>query len=241
VARLRVHRAPRVAVLATGDELVPPGRPLGPGQIYETNSVTLRTLVGAAGAHVVDLGTARDDPADIERRVRRGLSEADVLLVAGGVSVGEHDHVKGALDRAGVEELFWRVRIKPGKPLFAGRVDDGGAGRWAFGLPGNPLSGVVSFLVFVEPLLRRLAGESDARERRTRVRTTHEIRPEDGRTTYLTATLAPAADGGLPEATPTEQQGSAMTLALARADAFIVAPDTLPAVPAGGVVDALVL
>jgi molybdopterin molybdotransferase len=226
-----------VAVLATGDELLPPGAPLQPGHIYETSGVTLRTLARRAGADILDLGTAPDDPGEITARIRRGLDEADVLLVAGGVSVGEHDHVKGALDAAGVEELFWRVRVKPGKPLFAGTT---AAGSWAFGLPGNPLSGVVSFLVFVEPLLRRMQGEADAAERRTPVRTTKEIRPEDGRTTYLTATLATGPDGVL-EATPTEQQGSAMTLALARADAFIVAPDAAPAVPAGGTVDALVL
>jgi molybdopterin molybdotransferase len=237
VPTLRAVRRPRVAILATGDELVPPGRPLGPGQIHETNSVTLRALAARSGAKVLDLGTAPDDPVEIEARVRRGLTEADVLLVAGGVSVGEHDHVKGALDRAGVEELFWRVRVKPGKPLFCGRTAQG---AWAFGLPGNPLSGVVGFLVFVEPLLRRMAGEADAAEARVKVRTTRDIAPEDGRTTYLTATLAPGADG-IPEATPTEQQGSAMTLALARADAFVIAPDTAPAVPAGGLVDALLL
>jgi molybdopterin molybdotransferase len=237
IAELAVVRRPRVAILATGDELVPAGRPLGPGQIHETNSVTLRALAARAGADVLELGTAPDDAAEIEARVRRGLAEADVLLVAGGVSVGEHDHVKGALDRAGVEELFWRVRVKPGKPLFCGVTPEGG---WAFGLPGNPLSGVVGFLVFVEPLLRRMAGDPDAAEARIRVRTTREIAPEDGRTTYLTATLAPGPDG-VPEATPTEAQGSAMTLALARADAFVIAPDTAPAIPAGGMVDALPL
>jgi molybdopterin molybdotransferase len=237
IGAVTVHRRPRVAILATGDELVEPGDALGPGQIYETNTVALRTLVERAGAEAVDLGIAPDDLDEIEKRIANGLTACDVLLVAGGVSVGEHDHVKGALDRAGVEELFWRVRVKPGKPLFCGTTVDG---TWAFGLPGNPLSGVVGFLAFVAPLLRRMAGEADAVEPRVQVRTTAEIQPVDGRTTYLTATLARGADG-IYDATPTEAQGSAMTLALAHADAFIVAPHSAPSVPAGGLVDALLL
>ena len=232
LAEVAVHRPPRVAVLLTGDELVPPGRPLGPGQIHETSGVTLRAFALRAGAEVIDLGTAPDDPGRIGAGVARGIREADVLLVTGGVSVGEHDHVKGALAAAGVEELFWRVRVKPGKPLFCGRTPEG---RWAFGLPGNPLSGIVSFLVFVEPLLRRMQGERDAVPRTVRATVSTPVSPSDGRTTYLTATLR---DG---VATPTSQQGSAMTLALARADGFVIAPEGGGEIPAGAQVDVLPL
>ena len=234
LATVPVHRPARVAVLLTGDELVPSGRPLGPGQIHETSGVTLRSLVRRAGAEPIDLGVAPDDAGAIANRIQLGLHRADVLLVAGGVSVGEHDHVKGALADAGVEELFWRVKVKPGKPLYCGRRGD----KWAFGLPGNPLSGVVSFLAFVEPLLRRLHGFGDAAERRVRARTTSAIAPQDGRTTYLTATLRPGSDGVL-EATPTRAQGSAMTLALARADGFVIAHDGAGEIPAGAEVDVL--
>ncbi len=236
LATVPVHRPARVAVMLTGDELVPPGRPLGPGQIHETSGVTLRSLVRRAGAEPIDLGVAPDDADAIADGIRLGLERADILLVAGGVSVGEHDHVKASLAAASVQELFWRVKIKPGKPLFCGRRGE----KWAFGLPGNPLSGVVSFLVFVEPLLRRMQGDPTAMERRAAARTTAPIGPEDGRTTYLTATLATDGDGRL-EATPTRAQGSAMTLALARANGFVIAPDGGGEIPAGGAVEVLPL
>lgn len=231
LAAVPVHRPARVGVLLTGDELVPPGRRLGPGQIHETNGVTLRSLIRRAGGEPVDLGTAPDAPEPTRAAVAAGLDGTDVLLVTGGVSVGDHDHVKGAFAALGVEELFWGVKIKPGKPLFCGRRGE----TWVFGLPGNPLSGVCTFLVFVEPLLRRLHGESDAVERRVVKRTTRPLRAMDGRTTYFTATFAG------PEATPTEQQGSAMTLALAHADGFLIAEDGAGEIPAGTDVDALPL
>lgn len=233
---LPVHRPARVAILLTGDELVAPGRQLGAGQIHESNSTTLAALARAAGAEVIELGTVADDPTAIANRIQLGLHRADVLLVCGGVSVGDRDHVRPALDAAGVDQLFWGVSIKPGKPLYCGRRGN----HWAFGLPGNPLSGVVCFLVFVEPLLRRMHGESGAAERRVRARLTRSVGPSDNRTTYLTATLARRADGSL-EATPTAAQGSAMTLALARADGFIIAPDGAGSIRKGAWVDVLPL
>jgi molybdopterin molybdotransferase len=165
--------------------------------------------------------------------VSEGLN-GDVLVVSGGVSVGPHDHVKPAFEACGVDEVFWRVRIKPGRPLWFGRRAD----TLVFGLPGNPLSTIVCFAVFIDPALRRLAGERDARPRYEAGRLTRAARASDGRTEYLTAALRPGADGVL-EATPTERQGSHMTGALGESDGFAIAPDDVDELPAGAPVDVL--
>jgi molybdopterin molybdotransferase len=159
-----------------------------------------------------------------------------VLLVSGGVSVGPHDHVKPALQERGVEELFWRVRLKPGKPLWFGRRGS----TLVFGLPGNPLSTVACFLLFVGPALRRLQGESDAAPSFVPARMAVPAGPADGRTTLLTARLVRGADGVL-EATPTEGQGSHLTGALAASDGFVMLPHAAGAQPAGASVQALLL
>ncbi len=236
VSGITVRRAARVHLLTTGDELVMAGAPLGPGQIHDSNGPVLAQLAGAAGAEVNDHGAAPDEPEAIAAGVRSALEQADVLVISGGVSVGEHDHVKSVLAREGVEELFWRVRLKPGKPLFCGIRGD----TFVFGLPGNPLSVVVCFLAFVEPLLRRLHGEPDAAMRLLPARLAVPASAEDGRTTFLTARLARGADGML-EATPTTRQGSHMTGALAEADGFVVAPHDAGELQAGDRVDVLVL
>ena len=214
-----VRRPARVHLLTTGDELVSGGMPLAPGQIHDSNGPVLTELATRAGARVTDHGASPDDPEAIAAHVRTALSEADVLLISGGVSVGEHDHVKPVLAAEGVEELFWRVRLKPGKPVFCGMRGT----TFVFGLPGNPLSVVVCFLAFVEPLLRLMHGEPEPRLRLTPGRLAAPAKADDGRTTFLTATLRRAEDGVL-EATPTARQGSHMTGALAESDGFVVAP-----------------
>jgi len=233
VAEVAVFRRAQVSLLATGSELVALGASLAPGQIYDSNRVVLQTLLQDAGSRCEDLGIVPDDPTAIAERVRQGLS-ADVLLISGGVSVGAHDHVKPVLRELGMDTVFWRVAMKPGKPLLCGRL----GGRWVFGLPGNPISCVVGFLVFIEPLLRRLEGEHDARPRYARALLTRAVSKKDERRHFMTAHLAPAPDGGL-EATPTEKQGSAMMQALAQANAFVVIPEDREEIPAGEVGDVL--
>jgi molybdopterin molybdotransferase len=153
IAEIRVGRAPRVAILSTGDELALPGAPLTPGKIYESNSLLLAALVAKTGAAPERLGIAPDEPQMLGEKLRSSL-EADVLIVSGGVSVGEHDLVKAALKDLGAELDIWRVSIKPGKPFLFGQ-----RGRCRiFGLPGNPVSSFVTFLQFVRPAILKMMG-----------------------------------------------------------------------------------
>jgi molybdopterin molybdotransferase len=154
--RMNVHVTPRprVAILTTGDELMEPGTPLQPGQIHDSNGPTLAALASRAGAEVVGSGHAVDDPEATRAVIARALDEADVVILAGGVSVGPHDHVKGALTDLGVRELLWRVALRPGKPTWLGERD----GKLVLGLPGNPVSAYVTFLLFGRPALAALAG-----------------------------------------------------------------------------------
>ncbi len=233
VGEVSVHRRPRLDVIVTGSELLPVGAPHEPGRIHESNGLMIRLLAARAGAQVVDHGVVGDDRAATDEAVAAGLG-GDVLVVSGGVSVGPHDHVRPAFAAAGVEEVFWRVRVKPGKPLWFGRRGT----TLVFGLPGNPLSTIVGFCVFIEPALRRLQGEAGARPQLELGRLAAPAQASDGRTTFLTAALRPGADGVL-EATPTERQGSHMTGALGESDGFAVAPDEAGELPAGAAVDVL--
>jgi molybdopterin molybdotransferase len=233
VGEVAVHRRPRLDLIVTGSELLPLGAPPEPGRIHESNGLMVRLLAGRAGAKIVDHGVIGDDRDATVSAVEQGL-KGDVLVVSGGVSVGPHDHVKPAFAECGVDEVFWRVKIKPGKPLWFGRRGE----TLVFGLPGNPLSTIVCFCVFIEPALRRLQGERDARPRYEAGRLTAPARAADGRTTFLTAALRPGADGVL-EATPTERQGSHMTGALGESDGFAIAPLEAGELPAGAPVDVL--
>ncbi|HEU4977837.1 MAG TPA: gephyrin-like molybdotransferase Glp [Solirubrobacteraceae bacterium] len=165
-AEVRCARRPRVAVLATGDELAEPGAPLGPGQIHDSNLLTLSALATRAGAEVAFSEHVRDDAGATRDAVARALETADVLICSGGVSVGPHDHVKDALAASGVEEVFWRVALRPGGPTWFGARGE----RLVFGLPGNPVSAMVTFALFARPALHALEGDAQAAPARSRAR-----------------------------------------------------------------------
>ena len=213
IATLRCFRRPRVVILATGDELVAPGAPLGPGQIHDSNALTLAALARRAGAHVVHAGEVPDTPQATEAAVRAALTMADVVLCSGGVSVGPHDHVKPALVTAGVEERFWRVALRPGKPTWFGVRGP----QLAFGLPGNPVSAMVTFLLFARPALLELQG-ADPGTPRERKRLTQALPRHSGRDECVRVRL----DGD--EATPTGPQASHVLTSMLGADALALVP-----------------
>jgi molybdopterin molybdotransferase len=233
VATVGVPRTPRAHVIVTGSELLPPGAPPEPGKIYESNSLAVGAMLAAVGARLVHHPPVIDDFDATRAAIEAGL-EGDILIVSGGVSVGPHDHVKPAFEACGVDEVFWRVRIKPGKPLWFGRRGS----TLVFGLPGNPLSAIVCTALFVLPALRRLRGESDPGPRFDRGRLGEPAGPSDNRTTFLISKLVPDSDGVL-VAWPTERQGSHMTGALGESDGFVIAPHGSGALPAGAEVDLL--
>ena len=237
-AHVDVCARPRVALLATGDELAGPDafdEVVAGRRIADSNSPALAAAVGAAGGVALPLGVARDDLEDIAIRLDQAR-DADVLLTTAGASVGDHDLVKDALEHAGFELDFWRVRMRPGSPVSFGRL-----GRTlVFGLPGNPVSALVTFHVLVAPALRALQGRADVHSPVQRVVLPEDIPTRAGLAHFLRIRLEPAMDA-LPAARLTGPQGSGILTSVARADALLVVPEDLNGLPAGTQADALPL
>ena len=219
---LAVRRRPRIALLATGDEVVRPGDPVGPSQIISSNTLALAALIDGAGGVAIDLGIARDNE-DSLRRMAAGAAGADLLVTTGGVSVGEHDLVRRVLGAAGLEVDFWRIAMRPGKPLMFGRVGD----TPILGLPGNPVSALVCGLVFLGPALDALLGTRHRDSGPVTALLGAELPGNDERQEYLRATLT-RDDAGALIAMPFARQDSSMMSTLVRADCLVVRPPQAP-------------
>ena len=221
VERVRVARRPRVAILATGSELVAAGRPLEPGQIRNSNSYTAYGQVMAAGADPILLGIARDDP-DETRRLLAAALENDVVITSGGVSVGDYDFVKQVQDELGVERHFWGVATKPGKPLAFGTRGD----TLVFGVPGNPVAAMVSFEMYVRPALLALQGRPDVYRPWFYAASAEPVRRTKGRTEARRCRLT--HEGGAIRFTTTGPQGSGILSSMAGAKGLFFVPPEYP-------------
>jgi molybdopterin molybdotransferase len=233
--RVPVRRRPRVAILATGDELVLPGEAPGPGQIVYSNGYALRALASSEGAETIDLGIAADSIEATTQGIRRARdSGADILVTSGGASVGDHDLVKRSLEAEGVTIAFWRIAMRPGKPMMHGRL---GAMR-VIGLPGNPVSSYVCAYLFLVPLIRALSGRTDVHHISETALLGRDIAANDMREDYLRARLEVRADGHL-VATPVNHQDSSLLGNLAAARALVIRSPFAPAAIAGSPCDIL--
>ncbi len=224
-----VHRRPSVAILATGDELVAPGTAPGPGQIVYSNGFALAALARAEGAEVIDLGIVPDLlDATTAAAGRAQASGADILVTTGGASVGDYDLVQPALAAQGMALTFWKVALRPGRPMMHGRL---GAMR-VLGLPGNPVSAYVCGFLFLLPLIRRLTGRGDLSVEAESARLGHDLPANDERTDYMRATLTRDPDGSL-TAHPATIQDSSMLAPLAKADCLVIREPYAPPAAAG--------
>ena len=233
--RPAVVQRPLVGLLATGDELREPGEPPRPGSIVETNAPALAAMVREAGGEPLLLPIVRDEPGALRAAIGAALDRVDVLMTIGGVSVGDHDLVKPTLVEAGVAIDFWKVAIKPGKPLAFGRR---GAAT-VLGLPGNPVSALVTFVLFAAPLLRALSGDKAPLPRRWTVRLGRALTHAPGRTELVRARLVHGPSGVVAE--PVVSQASGSVVSIAGADALLIVPKDVAVLDVGAEVEALPL
>ena len=232
---LRVTRRPRVAILATGDEVVMPGEPIAPSQIVSSNGLALAAFVAACGGEPLPLGIVADDREALAA-MAEGARGADLLVTTGGASVGDHDLVRSALGDHGLELDFWQIAMRPGKPLLFGRL----GATPVLGLPGNPVSSLVCSTIFLKPALELMLGMAPSEAPRQSARLGSDLPVNDRRQDYLRSRLARDASGGL-VATPFPVQDSSMLSRLAWADCLVIRPPLAPPARAGDEVEIIEL
>ncbi|MCZ6861883.1 MAG: molybdopterin molybdotransferase MoeA [Alphaproteobacteria bacterium] len=232
---LKVRRRPRIAVMATGDEIVMPGEPIGPHQIVSSNGPAMSAFIAERGGVPIDLGIAGDTEASI-RETAAGAAGADLLVTCGGASVGEHDLIQSALAPDGLAVDFWKIAMRPGKPLIFGQLGQ----TPLLGLPGNPVSSMVCAILFLAPVIEKMLGVEKAPGVAQTARLGHDVMANDRRQDYLRATLARDTDDAL-IATPFEKQDSAMLARFVAADCLIVRPPNAPAAKQGDIAEIILL
>ena len=236
IGEVAVHRRLRVAFFSTGDELKGIGATLGEGEIYDSNRHTLHGMLARLGCDVLDMGVVRDEPQLLERAFREAAAQADVVITSGGVSVGEADFVKSMLTQLG-EVVFWKIAMKPGRPLAYGRI----GGAHFFGLPGNPVSVMVTFYQFVRDALLVLSGADPVAPVPTFSATcTQRLKKAPGRTEFQRGVLTRNASGAL-EVRPTGEQGSGILKSMSDANCFIILGDATGNVEPGTTVEVQLL
>jgi molybdopterin molybdotransferase len=212
---VKVKRRLRVALFATGDELASIGSTLKEGEVYDSNRYTVNGMLSRLGVEIVDLGVVRDDPAKLEAAFRKAASSADAIITTGGVSVGEADFIRQMMAKLG-EVLFWKIAMRPGRPMAFGRVGD----AWLFGLPGNPVAVMVTFYAFVRDALLHLAGRTDEVLPPLQVKSSVSLRKVPGRTEFQRGVVF--RENGEWQVRTTGQQGSGVLRSMSEANCFIV-------------------
>ncbi|MFP4610215.1 MAG: molybdopterin molybdotransferase MoeA [Thiohalophilus sp.] len=231
VPQVRVRRKLKVAFFSTGDELRPVGETLEEGQIYDSNRYTLYGMLKELDVEILDLGVIRDEPGAVEAAFEQAADQADAVITSGGVSVGEADYVKQTLDKLGAVS-FWKIAMKPGKPLAFGRVKD----AWFFGLPGNPVSVMATFYQFALPALRQLMGETAAPPLTFRVPCSETLKKRAGRTDFQRGILHRDEQGNL-TVSAAGMQASHILSGMSRANCFIILPLEAGNIDAGTLVE----
>jgi len=219
IAQLQVKRKPVVAFFSTGDELMPVGEPLEPGKIYDSNRYCLHGMLSRMAVDIIDLGVVRDEPQAMREVLENAAAKADLILSTGGVSVGEADFIKPALEQIGSTE-FWKIAIKPGRPLTLGQID----ASIFIGLPGNPVAVMVTFSQFVVPAIQALAGTRPTRPKLFKARARDSLRKKPGRYEFQRG-IATLDETGEWRVGKTGKQGSGILTSMSRANCFIVLPD----------------
>jgi molybdopterin molybdotransferase len=237
IAEVPVRRKLRVAFFSTGDELRSLGEPLDAGCVYDSNRYTLCGMLARLGCDMLDMGVVRDDPAALEAALRSACENADVVITSGGVSVGEADYTKKVMGQLG-EVLFWKIAMRPGRPMAFGNITSNGKSAWLFGLPGNPVAVMVTFYFFARAALLRMMGAGDAPLPLLQAVSQSDIRKKPGRTEYQRAILSQDAQGR-PQVRITGSQGSGILRSMSEANCMVILPHGQGGVKTGDMVSVL--